>query len=132
MRTTTIGTWVPEWSFGDRVRKVRTEMGLDQREFAVKLELKAPTLSSYEAGRANPRSRDLPKLAARLELLTGVPRTWFLGWDNEKGPASEETGPVVRPLGLEPRTHWLRDHGVAPFKPVARHDRSTGPKRRAA
>jgi len=31
MSTTTINTWVPEWSFGDRVRKVRTEMGLDQR-----------------------------------------------------------------------------------------------------
>ena len=68
------------------------ELGLDQREFAEKLELKAPTLSSYEAGRANPRSRDLPALAARLELLTGVPKAWFIGWE------------TVGPAGIEPTT----------------------------
>lgn len=74
-------SWIPEWTFGDRLRKVRTELGMDQREFAMKLDLKAPTLSSYEAGRANPRARDLPSLAARLELLTGVPKAWFIGWE---------------------------------------------------
>lgn len=83
--TATHTAWVPEWSFGDRIRKVRVELGMDQREFAAKLGIKAPTLSSYEAGRANPRARDLPKLASRLELLTGVPRSWFMGW-NDSNP----------------------------------------------
>lgn len=135
--------WVPQWSFGDRLRKVRTELGMDQREFATKLQIKAPTLSSYEAGRANPRARDLPGLASRLQALTGVPREWFLGWDDENGPASEETRPLltlVHPPGLEPGTHWLRADMPTQLHPRKRNardrpsslHRSTGPKGRAS
>lgn len=33
----------------------------------------------------------------------------YLAAGNGKGPTSEEAGPDVHPLGLEPRTHWIRD-----------------------
>lgn len=55
----------------------------------------------------------------------------LLAAGTQNGPASEETGPgSVRPLGFEPRTHWLRDN-VTPMRPRNRADKS-GPKRRAA
>lgn len=100
--------WVPQWEFGDRLRKVRTDLGYDQKEFAALLELKAPTLSSYEAGRANPRSKDLPTLAARLELLTNVPRAWFMGWETENPPQFPKGGFSEPPAGLEPATCGLQ------------------------
>lgn len=109
--------WVPQWEFGDRLRKVRTDLGYDQKEFAALLELKAPTLSSYEAGRANPRSKDLPALAARLELLTNVPRAWFMGWETEN-PHQSPDGGAVRPEGLEPPTFTVESRRFAPVTSI--------------
>lgn len=70
---------IPEWSFGDRVRKARLEMGMDQKEFAAAIDITASTLAAYETGRANPRFKDAVPLAKRLEALTQIHRGWFLG-----------------------------------------------------
>lgn len=109
-------TWVPQWGFGDRLRKVRTDIGYTQEEMAELLELKAATLSSYESGRANPRATALPALAARLELLTKVPRTWFMGWDDEAPhPHNTDEGPSEPPVGLEPTTCALQGGTFSPI-----------------
>lgn len=70
---------VPQWTFAERLRKVRRDTGLTQPEFAAQLDgVKPSTLEAWETGRNRPR--DLPKVAADLERVTGVPRAWFLGW----------------------------------------------------
>lgn len=110
--------WVPEWSFGDRMRKVRTELGYDQREFAEKLDIKAPTLSSYEAGRANPRAKDLPVLATKLEMLSNVPRAWFMGWETENPHPDNPSGGMEPPAGIDPATFSLQVRRLAPVTPL--------------
>ncbi len=51
----------------------------------------------------------------------------------KKAPTANGGGQIVHPLGLEPRTHWIRDiRDAKPSRPRNRVDRSTGPKRRAA
>lgn len=110
--------WVPEWTFGDRIRKVRTELGLDQRELAEKLELKHSTLSSYESGRANPRATKLPAMAARLELISGVPRAWFLGWETENPHPVDPDGGNVPPNGIEPLTYSLQVDQLHEVTPI--------------
>lgn len=100
--------WIPEWGFGDRLRKVRTDLGYKQEEFAELLDLNAATLSSYESGRANPRATALPALAARLELLTKVPRVWFMGWEAENPHQSPSGGSKVGPAGIEPTTSTVK------------------------
>lgn len=97
--------WVPEWEFGDRLRKVRTSMGLGQVEFAEHIDLTAPTLAAYETGRANPRSKDLPSLAARLEMFTGVPRQWFLGWETDT-PQSPKKANALGRQNRDLLIHW--------------------------
>ncbi|WP_141899274.1 helix-turn-helix domain-containing protein [Paramicrobacterium agarici] len=74
---------IPQWTFGDRVRKARHESGMDQKEFAAAIGIKSSTLAAYETGRANPRFKDVPVLSKRLELLTRIPRSWFMGFDDQ-------------------------------------------------
>jgi transcriptional regulator with XRE-family HTH domain len=69
---------VPSWTFGDKVRKARDTTGLGQKEFAAKIGVTASSLAAYETGRAAPRFRDAPVIAASIQLLTGIPREWFL------------------------------------------------------
>lgn len=70
---------IPEWTFGDKLRKARAEVGMDQREFAMALGLTSSTLAAYETGRANPRFKDVGQLATKLESVTRISRSWFLG-----------------------------------------------------
>lgn len=78
---------IPEWTFADRLRKARVDAGLDQREFATQLGVKAPTYAAYESGRANPRFRDVFTFAERVEKVTGVPAYWLVG-----SPTAPEAG----------------------------------------
>lgn len=77
----TVELQIPEWTFGDKIRKARSITGMDQRTFAQALGITASTLAAYETGRANPRFKDAGALAARLELLTRIPRAWFIGFN---------------------------------------------------
>ena len=98
--------YIPRWTFGDRARRVRRDMGLSQQQMADALRVGLKAYSAWESGKNVPNLTDI---AVRFERVSGVPRAWFLGWADENGPTSEETGPMnVRPPGLEPGTHWLR------------------------
>lgn len=72
-------TRIPVWTFADRIRKARNEAGLDQKEFAQRIGVKASTYATYETGRNEPRFRDVFDLAKRVEDVSGVPAAWLIG-----------------------------------------------------
>lgn len=78
--------YIPEFTLGDRLRKIRTDKGLKQTEFAVMIGLSSSTLAAYEAGYSNPRFKDARALAQRVEDATRVPAWWLL---EELSPLSD-------------------------------------------
>ena len=66
-----------EWSFGDRLRKLRRAVGVSQGDFAATIGQTRDTLSAWEAGRNTPRQ--IVAIAQRLELAYGVAAGWVLG-----------------------------------------------------
>jgi DNA-binding XRE family transcriptional regulator len=67
-----------DWSFGDRLRKVRKRRThLGQREFAKQLGVGWQAYAQWEAD--NSRPKDIVAVARRVELLTGAPAAWLLG-----------------------------------------------------
>jgi transcriptional regulator with XRE-family HTH domain len=88
-----------EWSFGDRLRKIRkrrTDFG--QREFATKLGVGWQAYAQWEAD--NSRPKDVVAVAKRVELLTGVPAAWLLGVYETPGRRAEIT-PNQREISAE-------------------------------
>lgn len=76
--TETTDTRMPEWTFGDRLRKARREAKLTQEQMASALGLeKVGRYSAWEADNANPR--DIITVAKRVAEVTGVPVDWLLG-----------------------------------------------------
>lgn len=86
MSTQTAQWRVPEWTFADRLRKIRTDSGMHQREFAGALGVNPATYAAWESGRNHPQSGQMVAVAKRIELLTQVPATWTLGLDTTNGP----------------------------------------------
>ncbi len=78
-QTERVSAVIPQWTFGDRLRKARHQAGMDQRSFADAVDATPGSLATWETDRSRPR--DLVALAKRVELLTGVPAAWLLGLD---------------------------------------------------
>ncbi|TDX78685.1 helix-turn-helix protein [Rathayibacter sp. PhB151] len=72
---------VPQWTFGDKIRKARTLTGLSQVDFAARVNITASTLAAYETDRTTPRMKNLGTLAKSIELLAGIPRSWFFDFE---------------------------------------------------
>lgn len=85
------GPVIPWWTLGDRIRKSRLTVGMDQREFAEALGLPAGSLAAWETDRAKPR--DLVAVAKRIELLTRIPAAWVLGLDVAQPTPTPGAGP---------------------------------------
>lgn len=83
--------WVPEETFGDRLRRVRRSLHLSQEAFAHALgpDYTSKALGAWEAGTREPRGA--VALAKRIELAFNVPATWILGLDS--GPVPPPTPP---------------------------------------
>ncbi|MBL5975336.1 MAG: XRE family transcriptional regulator [Candidatus Leucobacter sulfamidivorax] len=78
---------IPQWNFGDRLRKARREYTeFTQEQMAEQLGVTLKAYSSWEAGRSN-GPRNIAQAAVKLEEITGIPKTWFLGWNDDEGPA---------------------------------------------
>ncbi|WP_413816755.1 helix-turn-helix domain-containing protein [Microbacterium sp. BG28] len=93
---------IPQWTFGERLRKVRRELGLTQGDMAAQLGVGSPAYAAWESGRNQPA--DLPAVAVKLEHMSGVPRTWFLGWaDESPRPDGPGGGMEWAPRGSNPR-----------------------------
>ena len=92
-------TWVPGWSFSDRIRRIRRELRLAQDEFALDLGVNINQYKAWESGRNTPR--DIVSIAKRMELMTMVPATWILGLDevsgghNPRGPGESKKADEV-------------------------------------
>lgn len=64
---------VPSWTLGERIRKAREDQGWTQQEFADVLGVDRKSCGSWEAGRHQPRYRDLIAIAQ----VTGVDLHWL-------------------------------------------------------
>ena len=69
--------WTPEWTLGERLRKIRRHLGISQSEFAELIEQNPKSYSSWESDQARPRQ--LIAVAKRIEIATGVGASWTLG-----------------------------------------------------
>lgn len=99
---------IPQWTIGDRLRKLRTTHGYTQGDFATIIGATKSAIAQWETDRTRPR--DLRAVAIRIELATGVPAWWTLGLNEENRHPDNPNGgsfPTVHPPGLEPGTHWL-------------------------
>ena len=70
---------IPEWTFGDRLRKARREAGLSQQEVAERIGVPLGRYSGWETGEFSPRSADLVDVAKKVSAITDVPTEWLLG-----------------------------------------------------
>ena len=84
MSTQTHEAWIPQWTFGDRLRKVRRERGLSQERAAKALGVTSPQIAAWESGANNPR--DVVSIAKRMELAFNVPTEWVLGLEMRTAP----------------------------------------------
>ena len=84
MTTTPAYANIPEWTLGDRIRKIRVQEGYTQDEFAAHIGAKSSSLKQWETDRSRPR--DLVAIANRIQMLTGVPATWVLDIENPPDP----------------------------------------------
>lgn len=85
---------IPEWTFGDRLRKIRRDVAFaDQGTFARSIGVTRQAYASWEAGRSQPR--DLVALSKRIELITGVPAAWLLGLNDEGAGTLRMTQPTL-------------------------------------
>lgn len=92
---------VPAWTFGERVRKARREVGMTQGDFANELGVSRQAYAAWETGRNTPPH--MPEVAVRLEEVTGFAREWFLGWaDGGNAPTPpagvSSTGRYIAPV----------------------------------
>ena len=69
---------VPDLGFGDKLRRLRLELGMDQREFADEIGVNHATLSRYELSARAPRSALL--VASAVQLRYGSADVDLWGW----------------------------------------------------
>ena len=99
---------IPEWTFAERARKVRRELGFTQQQMADALEVGLKRYSAWETGKNTPS--DIADVAVAFERASGVPRAWFLGWSEADAPrpggGAGRRGFYfgVGPAGIEPTT----------------------------
>jgi transcriptional regulator with XRE-family HTH domain len=68
---------VPGWTFADRIRKVRRELGMSQADFSEAIGVTRQALASWEAGSAQPGH--LVDVARAIEGEFGYSAAWLLG-----------------------------------------------------
>ncbi len=87
---------VPEWTLGERLRKIRRQIGAGQAEFAAQLGENPKTYAAWELDTSRPRNPDA--VARRIEMLTGYPASWVLGTDGRVGDGEAAPSPAVAEL----------------------------------
>ena len=119
MSTQTVQGWVPEDSLAHRLVLVRRQLGLSQREAALRTGLTFGEWQSLEDGRS---ARGLDVKVGRISTTLGVDREWLM-WG---GPLAGKPGPGLnsdwRLRGSHRRPPILAD--VKPHAPNLRVVRS--------
>lgn len=108
---------IPEWSFGDRLRKVRRLDGASQADFAKRLGTNQKTYAAWELDATSPRNA--VALAKRVEAMTGVPASWMLGLNSPSSGARRG----LRIVGSDQVTTAASRHAATP---IAREAASQG------
>jgi transcriptional regulator with XRE-family HTH domain len=124
-------TRVPQWTFGDRLKKAREHAGLTQAELAEMTGISRATISNYEVDKFTPTK---PNLNA-WSLATGVPAEWLRdGTDShgqDPGPGGIRAGQRGRvltyiasrkcPAKASVIPHWddIRERGPFPGRIAA-------------
>lgn len=81
-------------TFGDRLTAAREAAGLETRDLAGRLGVRARTVSAWENDRTEPRANRMPMLAGML----GVSLVWLLTGEGVSAPDARE---IVRPGATE-------------------------------
>ena len=81
----------PQWSWGDRLRKVRRDVaGLGQSDMAALVGVPTPTYGTWEADRATPQQMVMELVASRIaaKFPERVSAAWLMGYgaDNPTPP----------------------------------------------
>ena len=76
--------YIPEFLFGDKVRKIRRDAGESQGTMAQKLQVSSATVAAWETSINMPRNA--VSIAQRIELAYGVPAWWLLGLQMPTAP----------------------------------------------
>ena len=79
--------FIPQITMGDRLRRIRRDLKLGQRDFSNEIGVKESTYNAWETGRN--AVADEVAIAKRIQLRWRVPAWWTLGLDTPKTP----TGP---------------------------------------
>jgi transcriptional regulator with XRE-family HTH domain len=85
--------YVPEWTDGDKLRKVRRHLRLTQEEFAEKLGVTVAAYTAWESDRN--RITNLKAIARRIKQMAGTPLWW---WFDTEPPIPPDGG---RPVSEE-------------------------------
>ena len=110
MSTQPEGEFVPEWTDGDKLRKVRRHLKMTQEQFATALQVNPITYGAWESDRN--RITDMKAIARRIKAMTGTPLWWWFDTERpDDGPNGDDGCPqqgsnlrpadyksVVRPL----------------------------------
>lgn len=83
-------------TLGDRLRQLREDRGLDQRDLAEYLSIDRSTYGKYETGKSNPDLEKLSTLAAYFNVTVD----WLMGRSKLKNPERDykETMDFVKDL----------------------------------
>ena len=93
MTTNPVHAHIPQWTFGDRLRKIRTTLDYTQDDFARLIGAGTSSLKQWETDRSRPR--DIVATAKRIQLATGIPADWILGVNAESPPNPSGPGGLM-------------------------------------
>jgi transcriptional regulator with XRE-family HTH domain len=88
-RSTKKNNLIPEWGFGDRLRKARMVAGLKQEDIAVEFRVTVVAVSKWELEKSRPQ--DVFGTAERYSELTGVDYDWLLTGTNPGSRCSPDS-----------------------------------------
>lgn len=84
---------IPSWTFGERLRKARTEVHMSEDVLAMDLGVSVKTLQRWEQDATTPRK--FLEVVARVCEVTKVQRAWLLG----AMPGQEQSRCLPEPAG---------------------------------
>ena len=105
----------PQWSWGDRLRKVRRDVaGMSQADMAQIVGVPTPTYGTWEADRATPQQMVMEMVASKIaaRFPDGVTAAWLMGYGAD-GPVP--TPPRGEQAGAQPWLYLIGEHEEAPL-----------------
>lgn len=90
-------------SIGDRIREIREKKGWTQDDLATAADMNRVTIAKYEAGRIEPKSRSLQKLAAALEINANL----LIDGESKMDDDNRELWELREKVRRDPERHYL-------------------------